>query len=240
MGLGHWAPGNKKSGAILMTNASSALCWCYIMPKLSALFWPPSALRIIVSYDTGFGTSFFLHNAFSTPELRDGKKEPHFSPKRTLETTTDSLIVSYPDPNVVNRVLDNAISDRAVQSNHPVEGNPWDAPFFYEDARYVFYVTTSEELIQIPQWNDFIISASLPKVALNIPPLVFEQMKIIPDPFGPIIKQPGFGLIDSSPVERYVTEDAYIHQAIGTSGTVHYGDTEIGLAGSQIKSIRTR
>jgi len=46
--------------------------------KLSALFWTQGALRLIVSYGTGSGVSFFLHNAFSTPELRTGKKEPHF------------------------------------------------------------------------------------------------------------------------------------------------------------------
>jgi hypothetical protein len=208
--------------------------------NMSVLFWTKGALRIIVSYDTGVGVSFFLHNAYSVPELRTGKKEPHFSPKRNLETTTDILKISYPDSKVTNQVLDNAITDRAVQPNHPIEGNPWDAPFFYEDARHTFYVTTSDKLVPIFQWGDIGVVVTPLNPPINIPPLVFEPTKIVPDPVGPITRQPGFGGINPSPIELYVTEDAYIHQAIGTGGTVRYGDTEIGLAGSQVKSIRTR
>jgi hypothetical protein len=195
-------------------------------------------LRLIVSYGTGFGVSFFLHNAFSTPELRTGKKEPHFSPSRTLETTTTTLKITYSGSNLTSDVVNDSISDRAVQPNHPVDGNAWEPPFFYEDARHVFYVTTSQQLVLIPIWND--VGAYLPpaRARLDIPSLVLEPFNIIPDPVGRITKQPGFGVNDPSPVQRYVTQDAYIRQGLGTLGTVRFGDTEIGLAGSQIKSVR--
>ncbi len=208
--------------------------------KLSALFWPQNALRIIVSYASDFGASFFLHNAHSSPELRPQKKETHFSAKRSFEIETDDFKVNYPESNVSNVVLVNSISDRVVQPNHPVAGDPWDAPFFYEDARHVFYVTTLEELVWIPQWQGFGIQATTPQATDSIPVLVFAPAKAVPDPVGPIIRQTGFGTINRSPSERYVTEDAYIHRAIGTSGTVRYDGTEIGLAGSQIKSVRTK
>jgi hypothetical protein len=208
--------------------------------NLAALFWTNNALRIIVSNPTGFAASFFLHNAFSTPELRQGKKEVHFSPKRTLNTLTAALNVGYLDPAVTNKVVENSIDDKAVQPNHAFDGNPWEAPFFYEDARHAFYVTTSEELVWVRQWNDFGIYVAPSLTIASLPPLVFEPPQIIPDPIGPIIKQPGFGAVDPSPVERYVTEDAYIHQGIGTSGTVNYGGTEIGLTGSQLKNVRAR
>jgi peptidoglycan hydrolase-like protein with peptidoglycan-binding domain len=207
--------------------------------SLSVLFWTKGALRIIVSYENSFGTSFFLHNAYSTPELREGKKEPHFSPKRALETTTDTLRIGYPDFNTANDVAHNAISDRAVQPNHPVEGDPWDPPFFYEDARHVFYVTTEGQASWVPEWNFPWIPVKPPPVVLHIPPLVVPPIPI-PDPIGPVTRQPGFGTINPSPVERYVTEDAYVHRGIGTSGTVRYGEKEIGVAGSQVKSIRTK
>jgi len=93
--------------------------------KLSALFWTQGALRLIVTYGTGSGVSFFLHNAFSTPELRTGKKEPHFSPARTLETTTSTLKVTYSGSNLTSNVVNDSIGDRAVQPNHPVAGDPW-------------------------------------------------------------------------------------------------------------------
>ena len=34
-----------------------------------------------------------------------------------------------------------------------------------------------------------------------------------------------------TPIERFVSEDAYINKAIGTTGTVRYGDKEIGPVG---------
>ena len=179
--------------------------------KLSVLFWTNGALRLILTYGTGSGVSFFLHNAYSTPELRTGKKEPHFSPGRTLETSTSTLKITYVDSKVTNQVVDDSIVDRAIQPNHPVAGNAWDPPFFYEDARHVFYVTTSEQLVRIPIWDD--IGAYLPpaKAAFTIPSLVFPGAVKVPDPAGPVMKQPGFGGIDPSPVERYISEDAYIH-----------------------------
>ncbi|HXA84465.1 MAG TPA: neuraminidase-like domain-containing protein [Candidatus Dormibacteraeota bacterium] len=208
--------------------------------KLSALFWTQGSLRLIVSYGSGSGVSFFLHNAFSTPELRAGKKEPHFSPPRTLETSTSTLRITYSGSSLSSNVVNDSIADRCIQPNHPVAGNAWDPPFFYEDARHVFYVTTSEQLVLVPTWND--IGAFLPpaKSSFDIPSLVLPTVNIIPDPIGPIAKQPGFGVNDPSPAQRYITQDAYIHQAIGTLGTVRYGDTEIGVAGSQVKTIRNR
>jgi Neuraminidase-like domain/Salmonella virulence plasmid 28.1kDa A protein len=207
--------------------------------KLSVMFWTKGSIRIIVSNAIGVGgSSFFLHNAFSAPELREVKKDRHFTPKRTLETSTDSLKVTY--DNASHSVLNNGISDRTVEPTHPIAGNPWDASFFYGDSRHVFYVTTAERMVTVPQWNDFGIVLTPPKMTADIPPLVLQPVEIIPDLIGPVSKQPGFGVVDPSPIERFVTEDAYIHQGIGTSGTVRFGDKEIGPSGSVMKSIRTR
>src|SRR5262249_54874530 len=149
-----------------------------------------------------------------------------------------TLRITYSGSNLGSNVVNDSIDDRGIQPNHPVAGNPWDPPFFYEDARNVFYVTTAEQLVLIPIWND--IGAFLPPVkpTLHIPRLVLQPVTIIPDPIGPIAKQPGFGVNDPAPAGRYITLDAYINQALGTLGTVRYGDTEIGVAGSQVKSVR--
>jgi len=39
------------------------------------------------------------------------------------------------------------------------------------------------------------------------------------------------GFIDGVPVERFITEDAYIHRGIGTTAIVTFGDKEIGPSG---------
>ncbi|MGH9751738.1 MAG: neuraminidase-like domain-containing protein, partial [Blastocatellia bacterium] len=207
--------------------------------KLSVMFWTKGAIRIIVSNAIGLGgSSFFLHNAFSAPELRAVKKERHFAPKRTTETSTSALKVSY--DNASHSVLNNGVGDRTIEPAHPIIGNPWDTPFFYEDSRHVFYVTTAERLVTVPQWNDFGVVVTPPLKALDIPPLVFQPVETIPDLIGPVSKQPGFGVIDPVPMERFVTEDAYISRGIGTFGTVRFGDKEIGPAGSVMKSVQKR
>jgi Neuraminidase-like domain len=208
--------------------------------QLSVLFWTKDAIRIIVSNNIGWGSSFFLYNVHSAPELREEPKERHFAPKRILETTTSSFKITYPNSNIAQAILNNGISDSTIEPHHPIEGNPWDAPFFYQDSRHVFYVTTAERVVRIPQWADFGAVVKPLKPTWDMPPLVVAPVEVIPDAVGPIIRQPGFGVVDPSPLERYVTEDAYIRRGIGSAGTVRFGDKEIGVAGSQMKSIRKR
>jgi hypothetical protein len=209
------------------------------------MFWANEGLRIIVSNQIGTGSSFFLYNTFSTPELRPSKKFAHFYPKRFLDTTTESLnvdypFVNYPFPGVSQAVLNNAIADRTVGPHHPLSGNPWDAPFFYEDSRHVFYVTTEEQLVKVPQWSDFGVVVTTQKPIAEIPRLVLKPGKGMVELAVPSIHQPGFGVVDPTPIDYYISEDAYIESAIGTSGTVRYGDKDIGPSGSEIRTIRVR
>jgi peptidoglycan hydrolase-like protein with peptidoglycan-binding domain len=208
--------------------------------QLSAFFWTEGTLRIIVSNEIGAGASFFLYNTHSSPELRNEKKNRHFAPKRMLDTGTDTLKINYPNSSITQSVLKTSIDDRTIDPHHPLSGNPWDAPFFYTDSRHVFYVTTAQRIIRIPWWFDFGVVVSPPVGKLDIPPLVLPPVKVIPDLIGPVIKQPGFGVVDPSPIERYVTEDAYINRGIGSMGTVRFGNQEIGPAGSQVNVIRKR
>jgi hypothetical protein len=211
--------------------------------RLAALFWPngtdpKGALRVIVSYKGWTGSSFFLHNPFSTPELRDSKKEVHFPSKRSFDTTTTALTITYSDTVASHAVVDNGITDSAMDPHHPLDGSSWGAPFFYEDSRHAFYVTTDERLVPVRQWKDFGIVKKTPNAGYEIPTLVFKPDKSIVGPPMPHIRQPGFGVVDPSPIERYVTEDAYIRTAIGTPGTVRYGDKDFGPSGSQFMLSR--
>lgn len=203
--------------------------------RLSAFEWT-NGLRIIVSYDqvVGSGASFFLYNAFSTPELRD-TKEAHFAPKRSLGTATTSLTATYPNAGASHAVLSNNIDDRTVDPHHALSCEPWDAPFFYEDTRHAFYVTTEKHLVTVPLWTDFGLSLNMEAPTYEIPGLVLTPGEGRWELARPHLRQPGFGVVDPAPVEYFVTEDAYIRAAIGTSGTVTYGDQHIGPSGSRIK-----
>jgi hypothetical protein len=203
--------------------------------RLAALFWTEGAVRIIVTNQVGIGTSFFLYNPFSVPELRTAKKDPHFVPRRTLDTGTNALKVSYEKSGAAHAVINNAIPDRTVEPRHPLGGNPWDPPFLYEDARHAFYVTTSERLVKIFQFGDFGIVPSTKKPTTEISRLVFTpRPDLLVGPGVPVTRQPGFGVIDPSPIGRFVTDDAYISKALGTPGTVHFDGRDIGPSGSDI------
>jgi hypothetical protein len=202
--------------------------------RLAALFWTDGTVRIIVTNQFGVGTSFFLYNAFSTPELRTAKKEPHFISRRTLDTGTNAFKVSYEKSNAAHAVVNNSIPDRTVEPRHPIGGNPWDPPFLYEDSRHVFYVTTSERLVKVFEWGDIGVVPWTKKPTTEIPPLVFTPERFIPiGPGVPVTRMPGFGVIDPVPIGQFVTEDIYINRALGTPGTVQFGGREIGPSGSQ-------
>ncbi|MDP9793850.1 hypothetical protein J2S43_002362 [Catenuloplanes nepalensis] len=203
--------------------------------QLAALFWTDGAVRIIVTSQNGIGTSFFLHNPFSAPELRPSKKDPHFQPKRTLDTTTDVLKASYERGGAAHTVLNNITPDRTVEPRHPLGGDPWSPPFFYEDARHSFYVSTTERLVTVPQWNDIGIVPWYRKPTAEIPKLVLTPERIVPiGPGVPVTRQPGFGVVDPVPIRQFVTEDVYISKALGTAGTVRFNARDIGPSGSQI------
>jgi hypothetical protein len=209
---------------------------------MSAFFWTNGTLRIIVSTEVGTGVSFFLYNVHSAPELRDEKKKKnrHFAPKRVFETSTPSLKIAYPLTGVNHPVVTNVIDDRTMDPHHPVGGDPWDVPFFYEDSRHVFYVSTAQRLVSVRTWHSYGFVREQVARGTDIPPLVLRTPEIVPDPIGPITKQPGFGLINPGPMKYVISEDAYIQRGIGTLGTVRFGEKEIGPGGSLGTPIRKR
>jgi len=193
---------------------------------------------MIVSYGSEGGSSFFLHNAFSTPELRDAKKDPHFAAKRMPDTNTQVFRLSYPGADIAHAVLENSLDDTVVDARHPLDGDPWDVPFFYGDARHVFYVSTVQNLVMVPDWTRFGVEELAPSINVKIPPMVFMPSKTIPDPVGPVAKQPGFGVVDPAPLEHVIGAQLGIKRGIGTLGTVRFGDRNIGPTGAQPTTLR--
>jgi hypothetical protein len=196
------------------------------------------SLRVTV---TGTGVladaSFVLHNTHSVPET-DGDFEQDTSPieSRALSLESDQLTVEYAqlhspteDPDYTEHpVISNVRADQAVWPRHGLQ-NPWDAPFFYRDARHVFYVTTEQGSAP-----DAGYGPSLPSkpVQVDLPPIVLQVAAPIRDPAGPVEVDGNPGLIDTVSMEHFVTEDANIRTAIGTSGGVRYDGSVVGPNGS--------
>ena len=60
---------------------------------------------------------------------------------------------------------------------------------------------------------------------------MFESKDGMPDRHGPFVTAPNMGVVDRATIEQRVSEDAYINKAIAATGTVPYGDKEIGPVG---------
>lgn len=160
-----------------------------------------------------------------------------------MQTSTDTFTITYSKGRRVeyaDRFLTRPVLTMKDQMRYRVVvplsydlQNPWEGPFFYEDSRHVFFVTTTEQLVTIPMWNGYFPLIIPPKPDVIIPPMVYQPLQFIADPLGPIITGAHVGVVDTAPIERFVTEDTYIKKGIGTTGTVLFGGTEIGAVGNR-------
>jgi hypothetical protein len=113
--------------------------------------------------------------------------------------------------------------------------NAWTAPFFYWDSHHVFYITTMEQPVWIPEFSNYgLLSAAGSGQLATIPPLVLKidpEVLVKPRPWsdgGPI----GSSIVDRMAIKQFVTEDAYIRKGIGATSVVTYGDHQIGPSGT--------
>ncbi|MGH8608503.1 MAG: neuraminidase-like domain-containing protein [Gammaproteobacteria bacterium] len=130
-------------------------------------------------------SSFFLYNTHSLPVRQEDYQSPMplilIGPSRYEDTSSSTFMITYskgflflnpdgtvPDHTLPRSVLKNQIGDRTIEPRHYLQ-NVWDAPFFYEDSRHVFYVTTTEELVTIPKWNWYFLHNNPAEAGFNYP-----------------------------------------------------------------------
>jgi hypothetical protein len=190
-------------------------------------------------------SSFLLYNTHSLPapeeDVPDPDPDTFITPTsrwRFLTRAKEMLRIIYPPgPSFSNQlkcdVLTDLIPFTTVQPQHPLQ-DTWDAPFFFQDSRHLFYVSTSESITTVGEFSGHGMSASPAQQGIDIPPLVLKQdPNVIPlqDEQGLRISGSDHGFVDPSPLARFVSEDRNIRTAIGTTGSVSFGNREIGPAG---------
>lgn len=207
-------------------------------------------LRILVQFP-GVGSSYFdVYNTHSLPVRKEDIPSGGFvldlwRSDRDISATSDPLEITYWH-SMLAKVTVDAKRDLLKTSSPltptvPLQdlAQPWEAPFFLEDRRHVFYVNTTKEPVWIPTNLHFGIPPhAVVSPAAKVPPLVLAQ-----DP-NTFVKPKLWGdggppnvTIDPAPIERFVTEDAYIRQGIGATGVVTFGNKQIGPGGAQLDSI---
>lgn len=183
------------------------------------------------------GSSFLLHNPFSTPELKS-RREP--VPNRTLDTGGRVLKVGYAGSGTPDVVVNNPLRAQAVQPRHPTGGNPWDMPFLYEDSRHVFYVTTEQRTVTVPYWRNFGLFEQARVGSIAIPALISPvAADFIRRPDGRFAP-PGFTVVDPAPIDLSTVRSEIFQAAISPQGTVLYGGTEIGPTGGPPRTVPSR
>lgn len=209
------------------------------------------ALRINIG-GTGYGNSFWMYNTHSLPMLAEDLP-PHLlilhipEYARTLTQVKQRFTIDYDHflhGTLTRDILGDPLPFNTVETHHPLP-DIWDAPFFFEDSRNVFYVTTQEQqvsVINFPGYGAVFNPGHLQ--AAELPPLVIKQDpnllgtprtlgnggRVNPDP----------GVIDPVAMQNFVSEDAYIRQGIGNSSSIAYGNVQIGPAGALANSNAER
>lgn len=201
-------------------------------------------LRIFIRGE-GSG-SFLLYNTHSLPirgedtPIAFGQSGKH---QRRLSTENDVLAISYDtfQPGVgmapdcshdVLKTQTQIYGDQTIEPRHSVK-SPRDTPFFYEDRQHVFFVSTTEQPLTIPKWIGYLPITFQSKTDLIIPPLVLEKVSVIKDLLGPKISAQNMEVVNTSQIERFVSEDAYIKKSISKTGTILFGDIELGATGNR-------
>lgn len=211
-----------------------------------------SVLKIKVS---PYGGYFILYNTHSLPVRKeDDSRPPRLKPRglflsadRSFQTINGSFSITYNILTGMEDVLGNwkwnpqkwerpvlntkeRLSMRVIYPSHN-QSSIFTTPFFYEDSRHVFYVSTSDRPVTISEFTGLGFNEYLPKRELYIPPLVLESPPKIRDRLGPVTMDSRIAVVDTAPMKRFVTEDAYIKKGIATTGTVRFGDKDISATG---------
>ena len=178
-------------------------------------------------------SSFLLYNTHSLPlRQEDLPPPPHVpAPDRYFDLQTpfkiyydSDLGLDPPKMGFVRPVLSNPMQDvmheAVVEPQHPLL-RLWEAPFFYEDSRYVFYVTTTHRAEKFRERNHFTVLDSPEAQPLAVAK-VRTVDEFVPRPAGPTLRPLKIGGTDT-------------HRRIDSLRPVMFNNKKIGPAGSELK-----
>ncbi len=198
-------------------------------------------LIISVAYPRKTGTYYKLYNTHSLPiRQEDDVVEPgrllYWWPTRgrSFNSPNAPFTITYSYPlgpidswSFGRKVLGQGTLYQIVQPRHTVAGI-FEAPFFFQDPRHVFFVHSEESKVWVGGYPDFGMWIP-PQVELVEPPVLVQPD--FPRPpeetaFAPDLIEPG--VVDPSALESFQRRNPHIHQAMGTVGTIRFGDRLIG------------
>jgi hypothetical protein len=135
-----------------------------------------------------------------------------------------------------------AIMKNILQSNwaprwvdvQPGLPDAWDAPFIYEDPRFLFYVTTAIAVFPVRSFAGFGIrsaAVTVPDLARAVPPLVLRKPVVTPT-LEDILAVNGSGGDTAFSVQRYLSLHSTINAGLATPVAISYQGQLISPIGS--------
>jgi hypothetical protein len=176
---------------------------------------------------TQLAAAFLLYNSHSLPE---GVSSIPFNDR---VSPSGKLGITYGTSQQSISIL----TEKGSQDSHTaVEARafnpPWNAPFIYEGKQHVFYVTTSGQVPPVNQQGGILLPP-IPQ-PYNVPPLNHHQPPIykIFDVFDSLPMLSFTGVADPTTIDRLLLDKTNINKAIGSLGTVQFGNAAIGPSGA--------
>jgi hypothetical protein len=141
---------------------------------------------------------------------------------------------------VDRNVLTDQIPFTIVDPRHPLQ-NVWDSPFFFEDTRHVFFVTTHGTPVPFGKSSTFGLTPHPGTTTrVSIPPAVLggTLRNYVPRRPGDTVATPHTDprVNTNGQMSRFVTEDAYIRRGLNFKGTLTYNNRQIGPSGAMPKT----
>jgi len=130
----------------------------------------------------------------------------------------------------IQTLLKRGISCQPVDTQHPLK-NIFEAPFFCQNSRHVFFVTTKKSSVLVATYPDIFVRPSSKSPLVEIPKVILPDYYRVEeravDPVGPIIQW-------GDPRERtriMADREATLIRVMAADGTIQYEGTQIGPHG---------
>ena len=136
-------------------------------------------------------------------------------------------------PTFANNILQYNWAPRWIDVQPGLQ-DAWDAPFIYEDRRFLFYVTTTISYASAGSFSGYGLlsaTASIPDPAQAVTPLVLRQ-KVLTPSLDEILAVNGSAGDTTVAVQRYLSRQATIKAGLATPVTISYQGQVISPAGS--------
>ncbi len=148
--------------------------------------------------------------------------------------TKDSFTIAYCFVTItlfVETILKNGFFSQIISPRHPLK-NAFEAPFFFQNSRHIFFVTIDKSSLLVSIYPDILVRPPSGSSVVEIPKVTIPDYRPVEkdfiDPIGPIIRW-------GDPNERIQTmtgRETTLIRIMAADGTIQYQGRQIGPHGS--------